>query len=84
MSFLPPLLGILSTEIDGEYHQLLTQCTKQRGLAICNPLDSAPSVHSVSLVATCHLTVSLVDPWTQFNLGVHRTCATMAGQAART
>jgi hypothetical protein len=82
-SFLPTLLGIPSTEIDGGYRQLLTHGVKQGGLAICNPVDTAPSVHSTSLVVTPHMTVSLVDSGTQFNLGAHCHCATEARQAAR-
>ncbi len=81
--FLPALLGIPSTEIDGGYHQLLTHDIKQGGLAIRNPVDTAPSVHSASLAATRHLMVSLVDSGTQFDLGAHRYFATKAGQAAR-
>ena len=83
MSFLPALLGIPLTEIDGGYRQLLTHGIKQGGLAICNPVDTAPSIHSASLAETCHLTVSLVDSGTQFDLGAHRHCTTKAGQAAR-
>jgi hypothetical protein len=83
MSFLPALLGIPSTEIDGGYRQLLTHGVKQGGLAIRNPVDTAPSVHSTLLAATCHLTVSLVDSGTKFDLGAHCHCATEAGQAAR-
>ncbi len=54
-SFLPALLGIPSTEIDRGYCQLLTHSVKQRGLAICNPMDTASSVLLASLAATCHL-----------------------------
>ncbi len=82
-SFLPALLGIPSTDINGGYRQLLTLGIKQGGLAVPNPVDTAPSVHSASLAATRHLTVSLVDSGTQFNLGAHRHCATKAGQATR-
>jgi hypothetical protein len=82
-SFLPALLGIPLTEINGGYRQLLTHGIKQGGLAICNLVDTAPSIHSASLVATRHLTVSLMDLGTQFSLGAHRHCATEAGQAAR-
>jgi hypothetical protein len=81
--FLPALLGIPLTEIDGEYRQLLTHGVKQGGLAIRYPVDTAPSVHSASLAATHHLTVSLVGAGARFDLGVHRHCATKAGQAAR-
>jgi hypothetical protein len=82
-SFLPALLGIPSTEINGGYCQLLTHGIKPGGLAIRNPVDTAPSIYSASLAETCHLTVSLVDARTQFDLGVHCYCATEAGQAAR-
>ena len=81
-SFLPALLGIpSSTEIDGEYRQLLTHSVRLGGLAIRNPVDTAPSVHRALLAATCHLTASLVDQL-RFDLGTHRACAIEAGLAA--
>ncbi len=83
MSFLPALLGIPPTEIDGEYRQLLTHGVKQGGLAIRNPVDTAPNIHLALLAATRHLTMSLVDTEARFHLGPHCTCATAAGQAAR-
>jgi hypothetical protein len=67
--FLPALLGLPSVEIDGDYRQLLTHSVKLGGLAIRNPVDTAPCVHKASLAATRHLTVSLVDPATGFDLG---------------
>jgi hypothetical protein len=73
----------LTTEIDRGYCQLLTHGVKQGGLAICNLVDTAPSVHSASIAATRHVTVSFVDSRTQFDLGAHRHCATKAGQVAR-
>ena len=57
--FLPALLSVPSVEIDGDYRQLLTHSVKLGGLAIHNPVDTAPSVHKASFVATRHLTVSL-------------------------
>jgi hypothetical protein len=81
-SFFPALLGIPSTEINGKYRQLLTHSVKLGGLAIRNPVDTAPRVHKASLAATRHLTVSLVDPATRFDPGAHRMCATKAGAAA--
>ena len=84
--FLPALLGVPSVEINGDYRQLLTHSIKLGGLAICNPVDTALSVHKASLVATRHLTVtvSLVDPpVTRFDPGAHCMCATKAGAAAR-
>jgi len=81
--FLPALLGVPSVEIDGDYHQLLTHSVKLGGLAIRNPVDTAPRVYKASLAATRHLTVSLVDPDTRFDPGANRMCATEAGAAAR-
>ncbi len=83
MNFLPALLGIPPTKFDREYHQLLTHGVKQGGLAIRNPVDTAPNIHLVLLAATCHLTMSLMDTKTRFDLRAHRTCTTAAGQAAR-
>ena len=79
---LPSFLGIPSAEIDSEYHQLLTHSVKMGGLAIRNPVDTAPRVHKASLAATHHLTVSLVDPAEKFNLGAHRLCTADACLAA--
>jgi hypothetical protein len=81
MHFLPALLGVPLAEIDGEYHQLLTQSIKLGGLAIHNLVDTTPSVHKASLAATCHLPVSLVGPATRFDPGAHRMCTTKAGLA---
>jgi hypothetical protein len=83
MSFLPPLLGIPLSEIDGGYRQLLTYSVKLGGLAIRNPVDTAQSVHLASLAATRHLTVSLVRGDARFDLGTHCSCPIEAGQAAR-
>jgi hypothetical protein len=80
--FLPSLLGLPSTEIDGDYRQLLTHSGKMGGLAIRNPMDAAPHVHLASIVATLHLTASLVQAATRFDLGMHWTCANEAGLAA--
>ena len=57
--------------------------TTSIALAIRNPVETALSVHKASLAATCHLTVSLLDPATLFDPGAHRTCATKAKLAAR-
>jgi hypothetical protein len=81
--FLPALLGVPFIEIDGDYRQLLTHSVKLGGLAIRNPVDTAPRAHTASFAATCHLTVSLVDPATRFDPGAHRMCATKAGAAAQ-
>ena len=80
MSFLPALLGIPPSEINGEYRQILTHGVKQGGLAIRNPVDTAPCIHLASLAATRYLTESLVHEGAgRFDLGTHQTCATEAG-----
>ena len=83
-NFLPALLGIpSSTEIDGEYCQLLTHSIRLGGLAMHNPAGTAPSVHRALLVATRHLLASLLNDQLQFDLGTHRACAIEAGSAAQ-
>jgi hypothetical protein len=72
--FILAILGIPSTKVDGKYCQLLTHSVKLGGLEIHNPVDTAPSVHAALLATTCHLTVSLVDTQTLFDLG----CTTSA------
>ena len=74
---LPPV------EINGDYHQLLTHSVKMGGLAIRNPVDTAPSVHNASLAATRHLTVTLVDPATPFDPGARCMCTTKTGLVAQ-
>jgi hypothetical protein len=81
--FLPSLLGIPSVKIDGDYRQLLTHSIKLGGLAIRNPVDRAPRVHLAFLAATPHLTASLVNAATRFDLGAHCMCAIAAGLAAQ-
>jgi hypothetical protein len=84
MSFLPALLGIPPTAIGRGYRQFLTHRVKQGGLAIRNPVDTAPCIHSASLAATRYLTESLVYKGTgRFDLEVHWTCAIEARQAAQ-
>ena len=52
MHFLPALLGVSLAEINGGYHLFLTHSVKLGGLAIRNPVDTAPRVHRASLTAT--------------------------------
>ncbi len=52
-------------------------------MAIRNLVDTAPRVHLASLVATHHLTVSLVGAGAWFDLEAHCHCATEARQVAR-
>jgi hypothetical protein len=82
-SFLPALLGIPLTEIDGKYCQLLTHSVKLGGLAIPNPVDTAPSVRMALIAVICHLTSSLVDAQIWFDLGTHWQYAVAAWRHKR-
>ncbi len=62
MHFLPALLGVPSVEIDGDYRQLLTHSVKLGGLAIRNPVDTAPRVHKASLAANVRTGVLQIAP----------------------
>ncbi len=53
--FLPALLGVPFTEVNGEYQQLLTRSVKLGGLGTHNPVSTALSVHGALLAATHHL-----------------------------
>ena len=59
--FLPALLGIAASDLDGEFRELLTHGVKTGGIAIRNPVDTAVHVHETSLRATSHLVTSMVD-----------------------
>jgi hypothetical protein len=78
--FLPALLGIAASDLDGEFRELLTQCVKTGGIAIRNPVDTAVHVHETSLRATSHLVTSMVDPEAYLNLEDHQECAVCWGQ----
>ena len=82
--FLPALLGIAASDLDGEFRELLTQGVKTGGIAIRNPVDTAVHVHETSLRATSHLVTSMVDPEAYLNLEDHRECVVRWGQYGRT
>ena len=54
-NLLPDLLGIPSCKTDGGYYQLLSQSIKKGGLAIQNPVETAPHVHETSEGMIPHL-----------------------------
>jgi hypothetical protein len=47
--FLLALLGIATSDLDGEFRELLTHGVKTGGIAIRNPVDTAVHVHETSL-----------------------------------
>jgi len=77
--FLPALLGIAASDLDGEFRELLTQGVKTGGIAIRNPVDTAVHIHETSLRATSHLVTSMVDPEAYLNLEDHQECVVRWG-----
>ena len=81
--FLPALLGIAASDLDGEFRKLLTHGVKMDGIAIRNPVDNAVYVHETPLLATSHLVTSMVDKDAYLNLEDHRECVVRWGQYGR-
>jgi hypothetical protein len=81
--FLPALLGIAASDLDGEFHELLTHGVKTGGIVIRNPVDTAVHVHKTSLRATSYLVTSMVDPEAYLNLEDHRECVVRWRQHGR-
>ena len=55
------VLGIATSDLDGEFSELSTHGVKTGGMAIQNPMDTAVHVYKTSLPATSHLVTSMVD-----------------------
>jgi hypothetical protein len=53
--FLPALLGIAASDLDGKFCELLTHSVKTGGIAIRNLVDTAMHVHEMSLHAKATL-----------------------------
>ena len=81
--FIPALLGLAPSEVNGDLRQVLTHSVKMGGLAIRNPVDTATHVHEASMEATSHLTRSLVEAGVAFDLGQHKSVASKARQDTR-
>ena len=52
---------IATTDLDGEFHKLLTNSVKMGGISIPNPVNTDVHVHETTLSATSHLVTSTVD-----------------------
>ena len=78
--FLPAMLRIVASYLDGEFRELLTHGVKTGGIAIRNPVDTAVHVHEMSLRATSHLVTSMVDKDAYLNLEDQRECVVCWGQ----
>jgi hypothetical protein len=77
--FFLALLGIVASDLDGKFRELLTHSVKTGGIAIRNPVDTAVHVHETSLRATSHLVVSMVDRDACLDLEDHCDCVVCWG-----
>ena len=82
-TFIPALIGIAASEVDGELRSVLSHSVKKGGIAIRNPVDTAEHVHETSKAATSYLVRSMIDTSVEFSLKEHRSCATEEGLRAR-
>jgi hypothetical protein len=82
--FLPALLGIATSDLDSEFHKLLTHSIKTSGIAIRNPVDTAVHLHQTSLSATSHLVTSTVEKDAHLDLEDHHDCVVHWGLYGRT
>ena len=81
--FIPALIGIAASEVDGELRSLLSHSVKKSGLAIRNPVDTAEHVHETSKAATSYLVRSMIDSNVEFDIKEHRSLATEECARAR-
>ncbi len=77
--FLPALLGIATSDLDGKFCKLLTHSVKTGGIAIWNPVDTAVHVHKVSLHATSQIVASMVDRGAYLDQENHCDCVVRWG-----
>ena len=77
--FIPALIGIAASEVDGELRSLLSHSVKKSGLAIRNPVDTAEHVHETSKAATSYLVRTMIDSNVEFDIKEHRSLATEEG-----
>jgi hypothetical protein len=79
--FIPALLQV-SDPVDDKVRLLLSQGVKQGGLALRNPVTSAPLLHASSKEA-CELLVKALHKNGELNADGHRACVREAGDRAR-
>ena len=82
--FLLALLGIATSDLDGEFCEFLTHSVKTGGIAIRNPVDTAVHVHETSLHTTSHLVTSMANKDAHLDLEKHRECVARWGLYGRT
>ncbi len=79
--FIPALLQV-SDPFDETFRQLLLQGVKHGGIAIRNPVVSAPPLHHSS-VATCKMLIKALHNGGGLSVEDHRTCVKEAWNGAR-
>ena len=82
--YLLALLGIVASNLDGEFREHSTHGVKTGGISFPEPMDTAVHVHKTSLPATSHLVTSMVDKDAHLNLEDHRECVVRWSQYGRT
>ncbi len=78
--FIPALLQV-SDPVDDSFRQLLSQGVKFGGLALCNPVVSAPLLHQSSVDA-CNILVKALHNGGGLNAEAHKACVREAGNQA--
>ena len=79
--FIPALLQV-SDPVDDKLRQLLSQGVKQGGLALRNPVTSAPLLHQSSKEA-CEVLVKALHENGELSADGHKACVREAGDRAR-
>ena len=81
--FLPSLIGISASEIDGDYRNLLTHSVKTGGVAVRNPLETAEYALETLKMMARHLVSSLVDNDVLFDPNKYRRAVSLASVGAQ-
>ncbi len=78
--FIPALLQV-SEPVDEALHQLLSHGVKSGGIAICNPIVSAPPLHQCSVDA-CDILIKALQDGGGLNAEAHKATVKAAGNEA--
>jgi len=81
--FIPPLLQVSEPVVDEALCQLLSHGAKSGGIAICNPVISAPLLHQCSVNA-CDILIKALQDGGGLNAETHKAVVKAAKSEART
>jgi hypothetical protein len=79
--FIPALLQV-SDPVDDAFRQLLSQGVKSGGIALCNPVVSAPLLHRSSVDA-CEILITALHEGGGLSAEAHKSCVKAAGNGTR-